>query len=171
MSHISVELSHLADLGELSGSAAASVLAAAGWSGERRNPTKSWATTWRRGDVHAWIQGDGPVAVEFTLWFREVEEEARADLDAFMGGLYAAAEAELTEVVADLSSGDFGERLQATGDNVADVDDFIQYRAWRVAGRELVTGVRQSDTDTPVMIVVVLRESAVEAEEVEDDWL
>lgn len=109
--------------------------------------------------------------MEFTLWFREVEEEARADLDTFMGGLYAAAEAELTEVVADLSSGDFGERLQATGDNVADVDDFIQYRAWRVAGRELVTGVRQSDTDTPVLIVVVLREPAVKAEEVEDDWL
>ncbi|GAA5215153.1 hypothetical protein [Streptomyces thinghirensis] len=101
------------------------------------------------------------------------EEEARADLVTFMDGLYAAAEAELTEVVADLSSGDFGERLRATGDNdnVTDVDDFIQYRAWRVAGRELVTGVRQSDTDTPVMIVVVLREPAVKAEEVEDDWL
>ncbi|MCF2435977.1 hypothetical protein LV779_22470 [Streptomyces thinghirensis] len=101
------------------------------------------------------------------------EEEARADLDTFMDGLYAAAEAELTEVVADLSSGDFGERLRATGDNdnVTDVDDFIQYRAWRVAGRQLVTGVRQSDTDTPVMIVVVLREPAVKAEEVEDDWL
>ncbi|MFB6549129.1 hypothetical protein [Streptomyces sp. NPDC056405] len=171
MSQISAELSHLADLDELSGSAAASVLAVAGWSGERRNPTKSWATTWRRGDAHAWIQGDGPVAVEFTLWSREVEEEARADLDTSMDGLYAAAEAELTEVVAGLSSGEFGERLHATGDNVADVDDFIQYRAWRVADRELVAGVRQSDTDTPVMIAVVLREPAVRADGPEDDWL
>ncbi len=46
------ELGQLLELGKISGPAAAAVFDAAGWAGERRNPAKEWATTWRRDDVH-----------------------------------------------------------------------------------------------------------------------
>ncbi|WP_328495790.1 hypothetical protein OHS59_25925 [Streptomyces sp. NBC_00414] len=81
MIDLSAEMSRLSDLGQLTGQAVESVLVGCGWVGERRNPVKGWATTWSRDDAAAWIQGDGPsVEVEFTLWYREVEQE-RADLD------------------------------------------------------------------------------------------
>ncbi|MFD4261264.1 hypothetical protein ACFWR9_27465 [Streptomyces sp. NPDC058534] len=69
-------MNQLSELDELTGPAAAAVLDAAHWAGHRRNPAKEWPTTWRRGDAHAWIQGDGPVVqVEFTVWHRDVDEE------------------------------------------------------------------------------------------------
>ena len=87
---ISGELCSLSGLDMLTGQAVERVLSVSGWDGERRNPAKQWATTWRRGDAHAWIQGDGPVQVEFTLWRREVEDE-RPDPDTYIDELYDAA--------------------------------------------------------------------------------
>ena len=54
---ISGELCSLSGLDMLTGQAVERVLSVSGWDGERRNPAKQWATTWRRDDAHAWIQG------------------------------------------------------------------------------------------------------------------
>ncbi|MEW2567048.1 hypothetical protein [Streptomyces sp. NPDC047070] len=158
MIDLSVELSRLSDLGQLTGQAVESVLVDSGWAGERRNPAKEWATTWSRDGAAAWIQGDGPfVEVEFTLWSREVDEE-RLDLDAYMDELYDAAVAELPPVVERLLSGALGPRLEAPDEDLTDGADFIEHSAWRVADKVVLAGVKQDDTDTPVQLVVVLRE-------------
>ncbi|MFD7684898.1 hypothetical protein [Streptomyces sp. NPDC059781] len=169
MVDVSAEISRLVEIEELNGPAVESVLAAAGWSGERRNPSKSWATTWQRDDARAWIQGENPVEVEFTLWFQEVEDD-RPDPDAHLDDLYAVAVARIPEVTAQLRSGVLGERLEEPEDEITDVDSYIEHRAWRVTGKELLVGVKQDDTDTPVQLVVVLREPGAD-DETYDDWL
>lgn len=169
MVDVSAELSELSELDELTGPAVERVLAAAGWDGERRNPAKEWATTWSRGDASAWIQGDGPVEVEFTLWFREVEDE-RPDPETYLEGLYEEGVAELPAVVAQLESGPLGARLEEADEELAAAEDFIDGTAWTIGDKVLLAGVTQSDTDTPVQLVVVLRERASEEDD-EGEWL
>ncbi|WP_146228958.1 hypothetical protein [Streptomyces sp. NWU339] len=169
MVDVSAEISRLVEIEELNGPAVESVLAAAGWSGERRNPSKSWATTWQCDDARAWIQGENPVEVEFTLWFQEVEDD-RPDPDAYLDDLHAVAVAKIPEVAAQLRSGVLGERLEEPEGEVTDADSYIEHRAWRVTGKELLVGVKQDDTDTPVQLVVVLREPGAD-DEAYDDWL
>ncbi|MGY0069481.1 hypothetical protein ACWZEH_22375 [Streptomyces sp. QTS137] len=169
MTDVSTELAGLADLEELGGPAVESALSASGWSGERRNPSKPWATTWRRDGARAWVQGEGPVEVEFTLWFQKVDDD-RLSSDTYLEDLYDVAAAKIPEVVSQLRSGSLGERLEEPEGEVADVDSYIEHHAWRVMGKELLVGVKQDDTDTPVQLVVVLREPG-EADEAADDWL
>ncbi|MFC8869095.1 hypothetical protein ACFUAC_15745 [Streptomyces sp. NPDC057148] len=124
----------MAELDELTGLAAA-VLEATGWTGERRNPAKDWATTWRRADAHAWIQGEGPsVQVEFTLGHRDVDEEW-PDPDSYIDELYEAATTQLPGLVVHLEAGAPGVRLQ------------------------------HDATDAPVQLVVVVRDDSTEAQD------
>ncbi|WP_307523692.1 hypothetical protein [Streptomyces umbrinus] len=169
---MSEELSRLSDLEQLTGQAVESVLVDRGWAGERRNPAKEWATTWSRDDASAWIQGDGPsVEVEFTLWYREVEEEW-PDPDTYMDELYDTAVAELPRVVSQLESGTLGARLETSDEDLTGGADFIQNKAWRISGKVLLAGVKHDDTETPVQLVVVLREySTGDAAEDEGEWL
>ncbi|MFE1798298.1 hypothetical protein ACFW9L_19340 [Streptomyces sp. NPDC059517] len=162
----------MSDLGQLTGQAVESVLVGCGWVGERRNPAKDWATAWSRDDAAAWIQGDGPsVEVEFTLWYREVDEE-RLDLDAYMDELYDAAAAELPSVVNQLRAGALRARLEASDEDLTGGADFIEHTAWRVADKVVLAGVKQDDTDTPVQLVVVLREYGTdEGADDENEWL
>ena len=153
---ISGELCSLSGLDMLTGQAVERVLSVSGWDGERRNPAKQWATTWRRDDAHAWIQGDGPVQVEFTLWYREVEDE-RPDPDTYIDDLYDAASAELPRVAAQLESGVLGARLETVDEDLTDGADYIDHIAWRIGDKVLLAGVKHDDTDTPVQLVVVLR--------------
>lgn len=170
MVDVSLELGRLAGLGELTGPAAAGVLEAAGWEGERRNPAKAWATTWRRGDAHAWIEGDGPfVQVEFTLWCREVEDE-RPDPDTYFDDLYDAGSAELPRVVAQLESG-LGDRLEPAEEDLTDGADYIDHTAWWLSGKVLLAGVKHDDTEAPVQLVVVVREPGDDAEDEAGEWL
>ncbi|MGV9453700.1 hypothetical protein [Streptomyces sp. NPDC003635] len=160
----------MAELDELTGPAAAAVLQAAGWEGERRNPAKEWATTWRRGDAHAWIQGDGPIVqIEFTLWYREVEDEW-PDPDTYLDDLYDAGSAVLPRVVAQLESG-LGARLEPAEEDLTDGADYIDHTAWWFSGKALLAGVKQDDTDAPVQLVVVVRERGDGAEDDEGEWL
>jgi hypothetical protein len=159
---VSEELSRLSDLDRLTGQAVEAVLAASGWEGERRNPAKEWATTWRRGDVGAWIQGDGPVEVEFTLWFREVADEW-PDPDTYLDELYDTAVAEIPAVVSRLESGALGARLEMSDEDLTGGADFIDHTAWRISGKVLLAGVKHDDTEAPVQLVVVLREGDVRA--------
>ncbi|MFJ4783358.1 hypothetical protein [Streptomyces sp. NPDC088794] len=160
---MSVELDRLTRLDGLTGPAVDAVLAEMGWTGERRNPAKAWATTWSRGDATAWIQGDGPsVQVEFTVWFREVEEEW-PDPDTYIDGLYDAASAELPRVVFQLESGVVGGRLETVGvgeEDLTDGADFVDHTAWRVwdTGKVVLAGVKHDDVEAPVQLVVVVRE-------------
>ncbi|MFD0307557.1 hypothetical protein [Streptomyces sp. NPDC127119] len=172
MVDLSVELSRLSDLQQLTGQAVESVLVGCGWVGKRRNPAKGWATTLSRDDAAAWIQGDGPsVEVEFTLWYREVDEE-RLDLDAYMDELYDAAVAELSPAVERLLSGALGPRLAASDEDLTGGADFIEHSAWRVADKVVLAGVKQDDTDTPVQLVVVLSEYGTdEGADDEGEWL
>jgi hypothetical protein len=156
------ELSRLSDLDTLTGQAVEAVLAAWGWEGERRNPAKEWATTWRRGDAGAWIQGDGPVEVEFTLWFREVADEW-PDPDTYLDDLYDTAAAELPAVVSQLQSGALGTCLEVSDEDLTGGADFIDHTAWRISGKVLLAGVKHDDTEAPVQLVVVLREGDVRA--------
>ncbi|MGW1216267.1 hypothetical protein ACWD5F_42210 [Streptomyces sp. NPDC002499] len=161
MVDVGVELDLLCGLDELTGPAVEAVLVGSGWTGERRNPAKAWATTWSRGDATVWIQGDGPsVQVEFTVWFREVEDEW-PDPDTYIDGLYDAASAELPRVVSQLESGAVGGRLEAVGEeDLTDGADFVDHTAWRISGKVVLAGVKHDDTETPVQLVVVLRESS-----------
>ncbi|MFI6371736.1 hypothetical protein [Streptomyces sp. NPDC050546] len=140
----------------LTGRAVETVLSASGWEGERRNPAKQWATTWRRGDAHAWIQGDGPVEVEFTLWYRTVEDE-RPDPDTYIDELYDAASAELPRVADQLESGVLASRLETVDEDLTDGVDYIAHTAWRIGDKVLLAGVKHDDTDAPVQLVVVMR--------------
>ncbi|WP_413757631.1 hypothetical protein [Streptomyces sp. MMBL 11-3] len=158
MVDVSAELDRLSDLEQLTGPAVESVLVDRGWSGERRNPAKAWATTWSRDGASAWIQGDGPsVEVEFTLWYREVEVEGE-DPDTYIDELYDAAVAELPSVVSQLRSSAFGARLQASDEDLTDGVDYIEHTAWKVADKVVLAGVKQDDTETPVQLVVMVRE-------------
>ncbi|MFJ3665618.1 hypothetical protein ACIPSE_04085 [Streptomyces sp. NPDC090106] len=172
MVDVSAELGRLAELDELAGPAAAEILEAAGWSGERRNPAKEWATTWRRDDAHAWIQGDGPpVQVEFTLWYREVEDEW-PDPDTYIDDLHAEASAELPALVAQLESGSLAARLEPAADeDLTDGADYIDHTAWRLSGKVLLAGVKHDDTEAPVQLVVVVREDGTGADDDEGEWL
>jgi hypothetical protein len=154
----------------LTGQAVERVLSASGWEGERRNPAKEWATTWRRDDAHAWIQGDGPVEVEFTLWYREVEDE-RPDPDTYIDDLYAAASAELPRVVAQLESGALGARLETVDEDLTDGADYIDHTAWRIADKVLLAGVKHDDTDAPVQLVVVMRGYGTGEQDDAGQWL
>lgn len=154
MMDVSGELSRLSGLSMLSGQAVERVLSASGWEGERRNSAKQWATTWRRDDAHAWIQGDGPVEVEFTLWYREDE---RPDPDTYIDELYDLASAELPRVAAQLESGVLGARIEAVDEDLTDGADYIDHTAWRIADKVLLAGVKHDDTDAPVQLVVVMR--------------
>ncbi|MFF9807076.1 hypothetical protein ACF1G5_18495 [Streptomyces coeruleorubidus] len=154
---VSGELSRLCDLDRLTGQAVEAVLAASGWEGERRNPAKDWATTWRRDDASAWIQGHGPVEVEFTLLFREVADEW-PDPDTYLDDLYEAAVAELPGVVSQLESGLLGARLEVCDEDLTGGADFIDHTAWRVSDKVLLAGVKHDDTEAPVQLVVVLCE-------------
>ncbi|MFJ4819922.1 hypothetical protein [Streptomyces sp. NPDC088801] len=154
----------------LTGPAVAAVLDASGWEGERRNPAKQWATTWQRGDAHAWIQGDGPVEVEFTLWHWEVEDE-RPDPDTYIDDLYDAASAELPSVVAQLESGALGARLETVDEDLTDGADYIDHTAWRIADKVLLAGVKHDDTDAPVQLVVVMREYGTGEQDDAGEWL
>ncbi|GGU10666.1 hypothetical protein ACH4HG_01395 [Streptomyces coeruleorubidus] len=157
MIDVSGELRRLSDLDGLTGQAVEAVLAASGWACERRNPAKEWATTWRREDASAWIQGDGPVEVEFTLWFREVADEW-PDVDTYLDDLHDAAVAELPGVVAQLESGAVGARLEVPDEDLTGGMDFIDHTAWRISDKVLLAGVKHDDTETPVQLVVVLCE-------------
>ncbi|MFI8894803.1 hypothetical protein [Streptomyces paradoxus] len=154
----------------LTGRAVETVLSASGWEGERRNPAKQWATTWRRGDGHAWIQGDGPVELEFTLWYREVEDE-RPDPDTYIDDLYDAASAELPRVVAQLESGALRARLETVDEDLTDGVDYIDHTAWRISDKVLLAGVKHDDTDTPVQLVVVMRGYDTGEQDDEGEWL
>ncbi|MFE1454781.1 hypothetical protein ACFW7K_06990 [Streptomyces sp. NPDC058735] len=138
--------------------------------GERRNPAKEWATTWRRGDAHAWIQGDGPVEVEFTLWHREVEDEW-PDPDTYIDDLYDAASAELPRVITQLESGALGTRLQAVDEDLTDGADYIDHTAWRIGDKVLLAGVKHDDTEAPVQLVVLLRAYGTGEQEDQEEWL
>ncbi|MER7570394.1 hypothetical protein [Streptomyces sp. NPDC126514] len=171
MVDVSAEVGRLSELDELTGPAAAAVLDAAGWTGERRNPAKEWATTWRRGDAHAWIQGDGPsVQVEFTLWYREVEEEW-PDPDTYLDDLYDAASAELPRIAAQLESGALGARLESSDEDLTDGADYIDHTAWLLSGKVLLAGVKHDDTEAPVQLVVLVRERGEGAADDEGEWL
>jgi hypothetical protein len=164
-------LVRLSELDNLTGPAAAAVLEAAGWEGERRDPAKEWATTWRRGDMHAWIQGDVPsVQVEFTLWHRETEDEW-PDPDTYIDDLYDAASAEIPRVVSELESGALGARLETTDEDLTDGADYIDHTAWRISGRVLLVGVKHDDTEAPVQLVVVLRDGDVGVDGDDGEWL
>ncbi|MFB7498423.1 hypothetical protein ACFC09_27685 [Streptomyces sp. NPDC056161] len=170
MVDVTAELGQLSDLDELTGPAVEAVLTGAGWDGERRNPAKAWATTWRRAGASAWVQGAGPVEVQFTLWYREVEDE-RPDPETYIENLYDAAVAELPSVVSRLESGALGARLQGSGEDLTDGEDYIEHTAWTISGKVLLAGVKQSDTDAPVQLVVVLREHAKDEDDGENEWL
>ncbi|MEU1103587.1 hypothetical protein ABZ408_21840 [Streptomyces tibetensis] len=170
MMDVSGELSRLSGLSMLTGQAVERVLSASGWEGERRNPTKEWATTWRRDDAHAWIQGDGPVEVEFTLWYREVEDE-RPDPDTYIDELYDAASAELPRVAAQLESGVLGARIEAVDEDLTDGADYIDHTAWRIADKVLLAGVKHDDTDAPVQLVVVMRGYGEGEQDDAGEWL
>lgn len=170
MVDVSAELSQLSELDDLTGPAAAAVLDASGWEGERRNPAKQWATTWRRDDAHAWIQGDGPVEVEFTLWYREVEDE-RPDPDTYIDELYDLASAELPRVADQLESGVLGARLEAVDEDLTAGADYIDHTAWRIADKVLLAGVKHDDTDAPVQLVVVLRGYGTDDQDDAGEWL
>lgn len=162
MRDISAELDRLSDLAELTGRAVEEVLAGSGWTGERRNPAKAWATTWSRDDARAWIQGDrSSVQVEFTVWYREIEDEW-PDPDAYLDDLYDAACTEFPEVVRQLESGAVGTRLEAVHEDLTDGADFIDHTAWRIADKVVLAGVKHDDTEAPVQLVVVLRECAAD---------
>jgi len=168
----SLVLERLVDLDGLTGPAAAVALEASGWTGERRDPVKEWATTWRRDDAHAWIQGDGSSAqVEFTLWYREVEDEW-SDPDTYIDDLYGAACAELPGVVLQLTSGPLAGRLEPSDEDLTGGADYIDHTAWRVSDKVLLAGVRHDDTEAPVQVVVVVREYGVGVEDDEEgEWL
>ncbi|MFD8230749.1 hypothetical protein ACFV20_02425 [Streptomyces sp. NPDC059696] len=170
MTDISGELSRLSALGVLTGQTVERVLDASGWEGERRNPAKQWATTWRRDDAHAWIQGDGPVEVEFTLWYREVEDE-RPDPDTYIDELYDAASAELPRVAAQLESGVLGARLETVDEDLTDGADYIDHTAWRIGDKVLLAGVKHDDTDAPVQLVVVMRGHDTGEQDDAGEWL
>ncbi|GGV77367.1 hypothetical protein ABZ178_21745 [Streptomyces massasporeus] len=170
MVDVSAELGRLSELDELTGPAVAAVLAASGWEGERRNPAKEWATTWRRDDAHAWIQGDGPVEMEFTLWYREVEDE-RPDPDTYIDELYDVASAELPRVAAQLESGALGARIEAVDEDLTDGADYIDHTAWRIADKVLLAGVKHDDTDAPVQLVVVMRGYGTGEQDDAGEWL
>ncbi|MFF7042722.1 hypothetical protein [Streptomyces massasporeus] len=170
MMDVSGELSRLSGLSMLTGQAVERVLSASGWEGERRNPAKQWATTWRRDDAHAWIQGDGPVEVEFTLWYREVEDE-RPDPDTYIDELYDLASAELPRVVAQLESGVLGVRIEAVDEDLTDGADYIDHTAWRIADKVLLAGVKHDDTDAPVQLVVVMRGYDTAEQDDAGEWL
>jgi exonuclease VII small subunit len=171
MVDVSAEVGRLSELDELTGPAAAAVLESAGWTGERRNPAKEWATTWRRGDAHAWIQGDGPsVQVEFTLWYREVEEEW-PDPDTYLDDLYDTASAELPRIVAQLESGALGRRLESSDEDLTDGADYIDHTAWLLSDKVLLAGVKHDDTEAPVQLVVVVRDRGEGVEGDEGEWL
>ncbi|MFJ8084940.1 hypothetical protein ACIQ6Y_30515 [Streptomyces sp. NPDC096205] len=171
MADVSEEAARLSELGRLTGPAAAAVLHAAGWQGERRNPAKDWATTWRRDGAHAWIQGDGPsVEVEFTLWYREVEEEW-PDPDTYIDDLYDAASAELPRVAAQLESGELGARLETVEEDLTGGVDYIDHTAWRISDKVLLAGVRHDDTEAPVRLVVLVREYGGAMEDDGGEWL
>lgn len=170
MMDVSGELSRLSGLGMLTGQAVERVLSASGWERERMNPAKEWATTWRRDDAHAWIQGDGPVEVEFTLWYREVEDE-RPDPDTYIDDLYDAASAELPRVVAQLESGALGVRLETVDEDLTDGANYIDHTAWRIADKVLLAGVKHDDTDAPVQLVVVMRGYGTGEQDDAGEWL
>ncbi|MFD8348513.1 hypothetical protein ACFV1X_06100 [Streptomyces coelicoflavus] len=171
MVDVSTEVHQLAELDELTGLAAAAVLDAAGWAGEHRNPAKEWATTWRRADAHAWIQGEGFSAlVEFTVWYRDVDEE-RPDPDTYIDELYDAATAELPGLVAQLEAGVPGDRLQSVDEDLTEGADYIDHTAWRISDKVVLAGVKHTDTDVPVQLVVVVRDGSADAEDGGGEWL
>ncbi|MFI0134794.1 hypothetical protein [Streptomyces luteogriseus] len=170
MVDVSAELARLSELDELTGPAVAAVLDASGWEGERRSQAKEWATTWRRDDAHAWIQGDGSVEVEFTLWYREVEDE-RPDPDTCFDDLYDAASAELPRVAAQLESGVLGARLETVDEDLTHGADYIDHTAWRIGGKVLLAGVKHDDTDAPVQLVVVMRGLDTGEQDDAGEWL
>ncbi|MEV5952756.1 hypothetical protein AB0M11_03070 [Streptomyces sp. NPDC051987] len=65
--------------------------------------------------------------------------------------------AELPTVVSQLTSGVLGPRLQESDRDVTGGEEFIDHRAWIVADKVVLTGVKHDDTDAPVQLVVVLR--------------
>ncbi|MFJ8699807.1 hypothetical protein [Streptomyces ardesiacus] len=171
MVDVSAEVNRLAELDEFTGPAVAAVLDATGWTGERRNPAKEWATTWRRADAHAWIQGDGPsVQVEFTLWHRDVDEEW-SDPDTYIDELYDAATGELPNLVAQLEAGVSGGRLQSVEEDLTDGADYIDHTAWRILDKVVLAGVKHDDTDAPVQLVVVVRDGSADAQDDDGEWL
>ncbi|WP_328562184.1 hypothetical protein [Streptomyces coelicoflavus] len=171
MVDVSAEVGQLAGLDEFTGPTAAAVLDAAGWTGERRNPAKEWATTWRRADAHAWIQGEGPsVQVEFTVWYRDVDEEW-PDPDTYIDELYDAASAELPGLVAQLEAGVPGGRLQSVDEDLTDGADYIDHTAWRISDKVVLAGVKHDDTDSPVQLVVVVRDGSADAQDDGGEWL
>jgi hypothetical protein len=170
MIDVSAELGQLSELDELTGPAAAAVLDASGWEGERRNPAKQWATTWRRDEAHAWIQGDGPVEVEFTLWYREVEDEG-PDPDTYIDTLYDAASAELPRAVAQLESTALGARLESVDEDLTQGADYIDHTAWRMSDKVLLVGVKHDDTEAPVQLVALVRGYGAGEQDDEGEWL
>ncbi|MFD5948730.1 hypothetical protein ACFWHO_22410 [Streptomyces collinus] len=154
----------------LTGQTVERILDTSGWQGERRNPAKQWATTWRRDGAHAWIQGDSSVQVEFTLWYREIEDE-RPDPDTYIDELYDAAFSELPGVAAELESGVLAGRLEAVDEDLTDGSDYIDHTAWRIADKVLLAGVKRDDTDAPVQLVVVLRGYGTGEQDDAGEWL
>ncbi|WP_328342438.1 hypothetical protein [Streptomyces violaceus] len=94
--------------------------------------------------------------VDFTLWYREVEDE-RPDPDTYIDELYDLASAELPRVAAQLESGVLGARIEAVDEDLTDGADYIDHTAWRIADKVLLAGVKHDDTDAPVQLVVMMR--------------
>ncbi|MGW3287696.1 hypothetical protein ACWDR3_24010 [Streptomyces sp. NPDC001002] len=109
--------------------------------------------------------------VEFTVWYREVEDEW-PDPDTYIDSLYDAASAELPHVVSQLESGAVGGRLETVDEDLTGGEDFIDHTAWRVSDKVILAGVKHDDTEAPVQLVVVLREyGAIEGDDDEGEWL
>lgn len=173
MVDLSEELNQLAGLPELAGPAVGAVLAGAGWEGEHRDPSKSWATVWNREGARAGVRGEGPVGVEFTLWFREIDDDSAYDED-YIDGLHATAVTELLGCVAQLESSVLADRLVPTGDDLTEGEDFVDHRAWRLSGRALLAGVKHEDTELPVRVVIAFRDETAEGaaqDDADGEWL
>lgn len=84
--------------------------------------------------------------------------------------LYDAAVAELPTVVSQLTSGVLGARLQESDRDLVGGEDFIDHRAWIIADKIVLAGVKHDDTDVPVQLVVVLRQDASDGDDEDDDW-
>ncbi|MGC9411162.1 hypothetical protein [Streptomyces sp. DZ1-3] len=110
------------------------------------------------------------VQVEFTVWHREVAEE-RPDPDTYIDELHDAAAAQLPVVVAQLEAGVAGLQPRSTDEDLTDSADYIDHAAWRASNKVVLAGAKQDDTDTPVRLVVVVRDYAAEAEDDHGEWL
>ncbi|MFD3584905.1 hypothetical protein [Streptomyces sp. NPDC058683] len=72
-------------------------------------------------------------------------------------------------VVSQLTSGALGPRLRASDRDLTGGEDFVDHRAWTVADKAVLAGVKHGDTDAPVQLVVVLRADDPDADDADAD--